>query len=353
MQPTKDQLRFYTFTESKRGLNAATIHSNLSQIWKESTQGYTTICRRINSFNNDEQPSFHDAHRSGRPRTSLVSSNVEQVNELITENPSWNVRDLASNLDISIGSTHSILRDDLNLRCVYSAWVPYSLSNRNKVERVQCAEAILQLFDGLGDEKFNSYAVEDETVILFDAPPSKRQSRVWIGKDEKRPQVVSKKLTRNKVMLTIAITCNKRISISAFHSGCVMNSEAYVAFLKETAHKWRNLRSHAIHFSSLHWQHDNARCHVSAITSDYICKSGLTLMKQAPYSPDLNLLDRWINQRIKDDLRGESFTSSANVVRATQRCLRNIPEDTYRNELLRLERQCKRIIDAGGDYITD
>ena len=60
--------------------------------------------------------------------------------------------------------------------------IPYQLTGAVKLQRVQCCQAIEALFNGLGDAKYSVYAVEDETQILFNEPPTKRGCRVWLPK---------------------------------------------------------------------------------------------------------------------------------------------------------------------------
>ena len=116
--------------------------------------------------------------------------------------------------DISKESVHTILRDHLHLRCVFSSWIPYTLTEAVKLQRVQCAQQLLDLFEELGATKFN-HAVEDETVVLFHEPPTKKRNLVWIGKNEKRPQCVASRLMNQKTILAIAYTANKRFSVVA------------------------------------------------------------------------------------------------------------------------------------------
>ena len=212
---------------------------------------------------------------------------------------------------------------------------------------------LLDLFEELGATKFNLYAVEDETVVLFHEPPTKKRSRVWIGKNEKRPQCVASRLTNQKTMLAIAYTANKRFSVVAYPSGTTMDSEAYVNFIRNTGNKWRVLRSHPIHLHELYWQHDNARAHSARTTTDFCTQRNMKLVKQSPYSPDLNLLDRWINSRIKDYVREGQYDSADSICEAALQCLRAIPEEEYMEQLEKLERHCRRVVEQHGEYITD
>jgi hypothetical protein len=64
---------------------------------------------------------------------------------------------------------------------------------------------------------------------------------------------------------------------------------ALSSFLKETRHRFNNLRTNPTQFDGMLLQMDNARPHTAEHTQDYLAAMGLRLIYQSPYSPDLNL----------------------------------------------------------------
>lgn len=353
MEPSKEMFRFYVYTELQRGLTAKVISDQLTQVWHEKAPHYATVCRWYNKFSTQSTFTLSDSEKSGRPTSVCSEENVNLLKSLIEDDEHLSIRDLNDLTDISIGSIHHILRDILGLRTVFSSWVPYSLTENVKQQRVQCATSLLQLLNELGSEKYSKYAVEDETFVLYSAPPSKRHSRVWIRKDEKRPQEVSSRLTTRKTMLLIAFSPNRRISIDALPYGDVLDSERYIEFLKATGDKWRHLHSSPIHLSEIYWQHDNARCHVSLATSTFCACRGMHLVKQSPYSPDLNLCDRWLNALLKEHLQKISFESAEQIKTAAEQFLRHIPLEDFTEQVSKLERHCQRVIIENGNFVTD
>lgn len=352
-KPSKEMFRFYAFTEQSRGVTPKLISDRLYEVWKEQAPGYSTVCRWCNDFLTGDRASFSDGDKIGRPMSTCTDDNINIVKGLIEEDYTLSIRDISSITNINTFSIHQILRENLQLRNVYSAWVPYLLTPNVKKQRIECAKGILALFNQLGEEKFNLYCVEDETMILFEDAPTKRGSRVWIKKGEPRPQLVSNKLTRNKVMLAIIFTPNKRINVQSFPYGTTMDSEGYINFLKRTGDKFRRLHSAPIHLDQLYLQHDNARPHVSNATQQFIHSRGVQLVKQSPYSPDMNICDRWLNQSIKEYLRKEDNDNADDVAEAALQFMRNTSVDIYFEQVRKLERHCARVINASGDYITE
>ena len=79
---------------------------------------------------------------------------------------------------------------------------------------------------------------------------------------------------------------------------------------------------------------------------------GVNLVKQSPYSPDMNMCDRYLSRILKSELKGQSFHSPLDVEKATKRCLRRISEETLSEQLQSLQHHCERVIECGGDYIS-
>ena len=54
-------------------------------------------------------------------------------------------------------------------------------------------------------------------------------------------------------------------------------------------------------FKVIHWQHDNASPHVRHVVQDVFLRRKVQLVRQSPHSPDLNILDRWVNEHVKKE----------------------------------------------------
>ncbi len=54
-------------------------------------------------------------------------------------------------------------------------------------------------------------------------------------------------------------------------------------------------------------QHDNARPHVARNVTEWIETQHMSLLKQPPYSPDTNLMDRFLFRNYEVFRRGHDF----------------------------------------------
>ena len=74
-------------------------------------------------------------------------------------------------------------------------------------------------------------------------------------------------------------------------------------------------------------------------------------MWQSPYSPDLNLCDRFLFSWLKNDLSDQQFEDHEDLEKAALRALRNMSEEALVNQVENLLAHCQSVIDYGGDCI--
>jgi len=294
-------LKFYVLTEKRRNKSATEIFKALHEIWGDSMPSKATIYRWY------DEPEKNKNETRGRPSIVMTDSNIEIVKCLIEENQKMSVRQLSSETGINKDSIHIMLKEKLDMRKICSVWVPHKLTDNHKNLRLNAAKGIRSKLIDLAESVYLNYVIEDETWVTFKPITSMSESKVWLKKGEKVPRIVKPEMTAKKTMLMVAFTANKKFSIEGTEKGETINAERYIKFIKNTGDKWRTLRSDRKKLSDLIWQHDNARSHSAADTREFCNRRGMELLWQPPYSPDLNICDRWLFKTLKKELKNEHF----------------------------------------------
>ena len=170
---------------------------------------------------------------------------------------------------------------------------------------------------------------------------------------EERPTVVrDSDRTTNKTLLSVIITANKNIHVQITSRSETIESAYFVNFLQPCGTKWRDMRTDPTHLNGLLLQFDNARPQCLATSREFFDKRIVRRLRQAPYSLDMNLCDRWVFLHLKREFEGIVFTNSDEVVETTLQTLRDIPQSGFQNEIEKLLDHCELVIDNNGDYIT-
>ncbi len=98
----------------KLGWKKSDIIESVRKIYGDTAPKKTTLSEWINRFLNDLE-GIKDGTRSGRPSTSINNENISRVRALVEEDRRYSVEFIANKLDLSVRSTHSILKDHLDL----------------------------------------------------------------------------------------------------------------------------------------------------------------------------------------------------------------------------------------------
>ncbi|XP_019876569.1 protein GVQW3-like [Aethina tumida] len=118
----------------------------LEKHYPDSSPSKPTICRWYAEFKRGRTDT-NNAERSGRPLEAVTPENVSEVLRIVMKNRKVKVREIAEMTQISSGSVFTILHEKLNMKKVFSKWVPPLLSveqnckrqvheNKGKIERV-------------------------------------------------------------------------------------------------------------------------------------------------------------------------------------------------------------------------
>ena len=197
------------------------------------------------------------------------------------------------------------------------------------------------------------------TAIHGDASPSLRTIFRWIAEIKSGTFEYQKKSgpgrpvssTTPEKIREIKSEIEQNCRLSCRELSTIVNLDKSAVYNVLTQHlDLRNVFS--VWERDLLWQMDNARPHTSRLTQDYVTKIGFSLVKQSPYSPDMNLRNRYLFRILKQDLKQEALGSASEVQKAVQRCFRRLSENTLADQLLKLRDHCGHVVSSGGDYIS-
>lgn len=352
MECSKEHARFYTFTEWKRGKSSKEVHQALVDVWEDAVPGYSTVARWMSDYASDRRESFVDVPKSGRPVSAYKNDAIATIKETVLGDPRLSTRALAEMTGIPHKSVWRILTINLQMHRLSAYWVPQNLTEQQRMNRVLSAQGIIHQLTGMGELRYDLYAVEDETWVNFDIQHTTSSAKQWLPRGIPRPTVVSSKLTPRKCLVMVAFCPSKRFSVKAIPYGVTVDGDVYRDFVRDTGHKWQCLRTNPVNLSNLVWQHDNARPHTRKDVASFFQWRKITLLKQAPYSPDLNLCDRWLFAHVKKTLRLQQFNSHLEVEDAFFRELRLITVDVFQRQVDLLISHCQKVIAAQGDYVV-
>ncbi|UYV83551.1 hypothetical protein LAZ67_23001444 [Cordylochernes scorpioides] len=114
----------------------------LTVTYGEATLDRSNIYRWYKMFSEGRED-VNDEERAGRPSTSTTDEKINEVEKMILAIRRITVRDVAEDLNISIGSCHSIFINDLGMRRVVAKFVPILPNCDQKQHRMNIANEML------------------------------------------------------------------------------------------------------------------------------------------------------------------------------------------------------------------
>ncbi|UYV78161.1 hypothetical protein LAZ67_16000324 [Cordylochernes scorpioides] len=221
-----------------------------------------------------------------RPSTSTTDEKINEVEKMILANRRITVREVVEDLNISIGSCHSIFINDLGMRRVAAKFVPKLLNCDQKQHRMNIANEML---DSVRDDKnlLQRVITGDEAWVYGYDVETKAQSSQWKLPHEPRSKKVRQVRSNVKVFLTVFFDCRDVVHHEFLPQGRTVNKEYYLQGMRNLREAIRQKRPDLWNNKNRLLHHDNAPAHTSLLVRDFLAKNNTLMMPQPPYSPDL------------------------------------------------------------------
>ena len=174
-----------------RGRNAKECPSELTEALGNRALPYRTVARWAAAFQLGRVANA-DMRRTGLPRTVRTDVARAMIAQCLKDDRRWSLQELQANTGIDQATVHKILREDLHMRKIAAKWVPYALTEQQKLCRYEtCIN--LETYQKEGENLLNNIITIDETWVRVYEPELKSQSAEW--RHEVSPQ--RRKFRRN------------------------------------------------------------------------------------------------------------------------------------------------------------
>ncbi|UYV84920.1 hypothetical protein LAZ67_X004012 [Cordylochernes scorpioides] len=265
----------------------------------------------------------NDEERSGRPSTSTTDKKINEEEKMILANRRITVREVAEDLNISIGSCHSIFINDLGMRRVAAKFVPKLLNCDQKQHRMNIANEML---DSVRDDPnlLQRVITGDEAWVYGYDVETKAQSSQWKLPHEPRPKKARQVRSNVKVLLTVFFDCRGVVHHEFLPQGRTVNKEYYLQVMRNLREAIRQKRPDL--WKNKNWllHHDNAPAHTSLLVRDFLAKNNTLMMPQPPYSPDLAPCDFFLFPKLKRPMKGRRYATLDEIKTASKEELKKI-----------------------------
>ena len=178
---------------------------------------------------------------------------------------------------------------------------------------------------------------------------AKEDTRTWIDAGGDRHMVARRTISDRKFMWLMASNYEGQFYYEVLSEGCSINADRYLLFLQNALDHYSHL--YRIETRTFLVMHDNARPHVAQTVSQWLDDSFVIKVKQPPYSPDFNLMDRFVFRNFTSFRRGKNVNNAEEVRNLIDDYLRTLTSLHFSNEMNKFLDHMKVVIDNEGNYI--
>lgn len=341
---------FLIETLRRNGMKGTEAHRIITTAWPDENITVRHVQRLMKEFSDNKRTSFDRAGGSGRRKSELRENSITLIEEIINENSSLSVKDIADMLDLSFSMAHRILKEDLGKSWFHTRWVPHTLTESNKLTRVERCIKMLETFNSR-ITKANLITIDEKWFYCRKLRP-RNVIGAWLGPDGdiNIPQTTRRSNMETKFMAIVAVSLKGHHFFKVLKKNESIDSNSYINFLREMGSHLRH-QSNPICFENMALIQDNARPHVSKATTEFLNSKGVKLIKQPPYSPDCNLCDRFVFPRLESLRKRGDFTGKEDLETFLAQAMPSFTQQKMEKAFNKMVSDFELIIQCHGIYI--
>ena len=343
--------RALIFFFTLKGYNAKQTEKELKEVHKDDGPAYSTITRWASEWKRGRR-TIRDASRSGRPADAATLENITRIQKLIENDRRLTIKQISKKMNISRGTVHTILHEEMGLSKLSARWVPKTLSNLDKANRVEISRKNLDRMNSDPEHFFDRIVTQDETWVHHFDPESKHESMERREKESQTPCKFKKTRRSGNVMASIFWDCEGLIMIDYFQNGKPISGQYYADELVRLRQSIKEKRRGKLTKGVL-LLHDNATVHTrrTLVTNNSARNCGLEILEHPACSPDLAPSDFYLFPNMKKELRGEQFASDDEVMDAVEDFFKGKEKDYFKTGILKLKDRWSKCVAINGDYV--
>ena len=182
------------------------------------------------------------------------------------------IETISAQFDVSVGTVHTIIREELKMWKICARFVPRVLRDYQKERRCHDSRDMVELINS-GPAVLDALLTCDESWI-YD-PKTKRQCSQWKHAGSPIPKKARQSKSTHKLLMIPFCDSTGMIYMHWVPTEQTVNKEYYVEVLREFRKIFRRKRPALFKSGQWHLHQDNAPVHNSILFTDYLTKMGI------------------------------------------------------------------------------
>lgn len=322
-----------------------------SEIIKLLKVAKSTVYHVVNRFK--ELGTSEDRPRSGRPRTARTKKVIKAVRERVRRNPKRSARQMAKDMNVSVTSMRTIVKNDLQLS-------PYKMRKRQyltpaqKHKRLERAKLLLgELKAGTAEREI---VFSDEKLFTIEATVNNQNDRVYAKSSadiDDSVRIVFRRQKPSSLMVWAAVSKSWKSPLIFVEQGVKINTDRYINDILVPA--FEEMKKH-FKDQPFTFQQDGAPSHTSRKTQDWCQRHFPRFWSKEmwpPASPDLNPMDFSVWFLLEAKVYSVAHPSVDALKTSLLSEWAKIPQETLRASVGNFRQRIERLIERKGHHIEN
>ena len=291
--------------------------------------------------------SVRDDERCRRSKEVRTPELMGQIKNFMDKGHHVSIETISVQFNISMGTVHTIIREELKMRKICVKFVPRVFREDQKERCCHDSREMVKLINS-DPAVLDALVICDESWIYCYDPETKREFPVkacWLSKtQEGQTEQIHSQTFDDPFFDSTGM-----IYMHWAPTGQTVNKEYYVEVLRVFRKRFHRKRLALIKSGQCHFHQDNTPVHNSILVTDYLTKMGIKTVPHPPYSPDLAPCDFCLFPKLKEKLRGCRYKTIEMMKEAVMKAIDTLTQEDFHGAFQKLLEWYKCIA-AGGDY---
>ena len=173
--------------------------------------------------------SVRDDERFGKSKKVRTPELICQIKNFMDKDRRVSIETVSALFDVSVGTVHTIIREELKMRKICVKFVPRVLREDQKERRCHDSREMVELITS-DPAVLDAPVTCDESWIYSYDPETKRQSSQWKYAGSPRPKKARQIKSTHKLLMIPFFDSTGMIYMHWFPTGLTVNKEYYVEF---------------------------------------------------------------------------------------------------------------------------
>ena len=183
----------------KRGKKATETYGMLQTAFEPSCMNQASVFQWHKRFKEDRE-SMRDNERCGRSKEVRTTELIGQIKNFMDKDCRVFIETISAQVNVSVGTVHTIIREELKMRKIYVQFVPRVLRENQKERRCHDDREMVELINS-DPAVLDALVTCDESWIYCYNQETKRQSSKWKHAGSPRPKNARQSKSTHKLLM--------------------------------------------------------------------------------------------------------------------------------------------------------